>query len=224
MNKNLRKLTLIIIAILSLTSLIAAKNKPSEISANYFPIESNVAMVYKSSFGEAITQYFHDGEFAISSSEADDFKYRQIMVIKESGVYVKETYQFLNVFLFINKESTITYEEPLLRFPLPMSPGMAWSWEGDQYSDGDTSIVEVTGQVVDTEYITTTAGRFETIKLKTIVEGESGSKNIVTEWFAEDIGLIKAEIVIEGGGIMGFLRDILGYGTIEFELEEIRKQ
>ncbi|MCF8357101.1 MAG: hypothetical protein K9H48_21880, partial [Melioribacteraceae bacterium] len=123
-----------------------------------------------------------------------------------------------------NKESTLTYEEPLLRFPLPLSPGMVWSWEGDEYSDGDTSRIKVTGQVFDTEFITTTAGRFETIKLKTIVEGASGSKNSVTEWFAEDIGLIKAEIVIEGGGMMGFLRDLLGYGTIEFELEEIREK
>jgi hypothetical protein len=36
--------------------------------------------------------------------------------------------------------------------------------------------------------------------------------------------MIKAKIIIEGGGVMGFLRDILGYGTIEFELKEIRKQ
>ncbi|MCF8356483.1 MAG: hypothetical protein K9H48_18720, partial [Melioribacteraceae bacterium] len=121
MNKNLRRLTLIIIVTLSLTSLITTKNNPSKISTNYFPVENNIAMVYKSSFGEAITEYFQDGEFAISSSEADDFKYRQIMIIKENGVYVKETYQFLNIFLFINKESTLTYEEPLLRFPLPLS-------------------------------------------------------------------------------------------------------
>lgn len=224
MSKNLKWLTLIVIAVFSFTSLVSTKDRLTEITANYFPVENNVEMVYKSSFGEAITQYFQDGEFAISSSEADDFKYRQIMIIKDRGVYVKETYQFLNIFLFINKESTITYEEPLLRFPLPMYPGMEWSWEGDEYSGGDTSIVKVTGEVFDKEFITTAAGKFETTKLKTIVEGASGSKNSVTEWFAEDIGLIKAEIIIEGGGMMGFLRDLLGYGTIEFELEEIRKQ
>lgn len=224
MHNKLKYLLLTLIVVLLLTDLIPAKDKPSEISTNYFPIESNVAMVYKSSFGKAITQYFQDGIFAVSSSEGDDFTYRQIMIIKDDGVYVKETYQYFNIFLFINKEATVTYGEPLLRFPLPLAPGMAWNWEGDEYSDGDTSIVKVSGQVLDTEIITTAAGSFETIKLQTIIEGESGSKNNVTEWYAEDIGLIKAEIVIEGGGMMGFLRDILGYGTIEFELEEIRKQ
>jgi hypothetical protein len=42
--------------------------------------------------------------------------------------------------------------------------------------------------------------------------------------YAEGIGLIKAKVIIEGGGIMGFVRDVLGYETIEFELKEIRKQ
>lgn len=118
-------------------------------------------MVYKSSFGETMTEYFRDGEFAIISSEADDFKYRQIVIVKNDGVCVKETYHYFSVFLFINSESTITYEDPLLRFPLPISPGMMWSWEGDEYSDGDTNIVKVSGQVFDTEYVTTPAGKFE---------------------------------------------------------------
>jgi len=37
--------------------------------------------------------------------------------------------------------------------------------------------------------------------------------------FAESCRVYK----YEGGGVMGFLRNILGYGTIEFELKEIRK-
>jgi hypothetical protein len=40
----------------------------------------------------------------------------------------------------------------------------------------------------------------------------------------EEIGVIKTKIIIEGGGVEGVLRDILGYGTIEFELKEIGKQ
>lgn len=224
MTNNLKSCIVLLLTMVTFSGLITAKDKLIKTTTSYFPMKNNVAMIYKSSFGEAITQYFHDGEYAISSSEADDFKYKQIMIVKDEGVYVTETFQYINVFLFISTESTITYQEPLLRFPLPLSPGTVWSWEGDEYSDGDTSIVKVTGQVFDKEFITTTAGKFETIKLETIVEGESGSRNTVTEWFAEDIGLIKAEIIIEGGGMMGFLRDLLGYGTIEFELEEIRER
>src|ERR1035437_1167963 len=106
-------------------------------SSLYFPVNNNITLVYESTFGESITKYIKDGEFTISSSKADKFKYRQTLIIKEDGVYVKETYQLLNIFLFIKKEGTFTYNKPLLRFPLPLSPGMVWEWEGKEYSDGD---------------------------------------------------------------------------------------
>jgi hypothetical protein len=62
------------------------------------------------------------------------------------------------------------------------------------------------------------------LKIETTIENSSNSsRNIVTEWYAEKIGLVKAEIVIGGGGLMGIIRDLLGYGTITFELKEIRK-
>ncbi|MCX6175523.1 MAG: hypothetical protein NTZ27_12290 [Ignavibacteriales bacterium] len=208
----------------AMSDALSAKEKTVINSNSYFPVNNGITLVYKSSFGESITKYFQDGEFIISSSEADKFKYRQTLIIKEDGVYVKETYRFLKIFLFIKKEGTFTYGKPLLRFPLPLSPGMEWKWEGDEYSDGDTNKVKVTGKVLNKEFVITEAGRFEAIKLESIVEGSDNVKDIATEWFAEGIGLIKAKIMIEGGGAMGFLRDILGYGTIEFELKEIRKQ
>jgi len=105
-----------------------------------------------------------------------------------------------------------------------LSPGMEWKWEGDEYSDGDTNKVKVTGKALDKEFVNTTAGRFEAIRIESFIEGSSNMKNRVTEWYSEGIGLIKAKIIIEGGGLMGFMRDILGYGTIEFELKEIRKE
>jgi hypothetical protein len=84
--------------------------------------------------------------------------------------------------------------------------------------------VKVTGKVLGKEVVETDAGRFEAVKLESLVEGSSDLKNRVTEWYVEGIGLIKAKVIIEGGGIMGFVRDLLGYGIIEFELKEIRNQ
>ena len=216
--------SLLIFLIAALTGASLIKEKTNLISNSYFPINQNEELVYESSFGETITNYFQDGEFIISTSEADDFKYRQALVIKDDGVYVVETYQFVKIFLFVNKEGTSTYEKPLLRFPLPLLPGMEWKWEGDEYSDGDTNTVMVSGKVLGKGIVKTEAGSFEAIKIESLVEGSSDLKNRVTEWYAEDIGLIKAKVIIEGGGIMGFVRDILGYGTIEFELKEIREQ
>jgi len=222
-NNSIYVITLLIFFAL-LRNVLLANENPVIISKSYFPADNNITLIYESSFGESITKYYQDGEFTISSSQADKFKYKQTLIIKNDGVYVKETYQYLKILLFIKKESSFTYVRPLLRFPLPLSPGMQWSWEGDEYSNGDTNKVKVTGRAIDKEFVQTKAGRFEAIKLESFVEGSGNSKNRVTEWYAEGIGMIKAKIIIEGGGVMGFLRDILGYGTIEFELKEIRKQ
>ena len=224
MKNNFIYLILLILLIAALSGASLNKVKTNLISISYFPVNKDAELVYESSFGETITKYFQDGEFTVSSSEADDFKYRQALMIKEDGVYVIETYQFVKIFLFINKEATSSYGKPLLRFPLPLLPGKSWEWEGNEYSDGDTNTVKVTGKVIGKEIVETDAGRFEAVKLESLVEGSSDLKNRVTEWYAEGIGLIKAKVIIEGGGIMGFVRDILGYGTIEFELKEIRNQ
>lgn len=217
------------IYILPLLILLAALNntlsaKKAAIVNSYFPVYDNRSLVYSSSFGESITKYFRDGEFTVSSSNSDKFKYRQTLVIKEEGVYVKETYQYLKVLLFVKKEETYTYNKPMLRFPLPLIPGKEWKWEGEEYSKNGTSKVKIAGKVLGKEFVKTKAGSIEAIKIESVVEGSAGSKNIVTEWFAKDIGLIKAKIIVEGGGMMGFMRDFLGYGTLDFELTEIRNK
>lgn len=213
----------ILILLLSTISVYSSdKEKIIKNSNSYFPISNGKTLVYESSFGESSTKYFQEGEFTISLSEGDDFKYKQTLIIKEEGVYVKEMYQYLKIFLFIKKEATVTYNKPLLRFPLPLLPGTEWKWEGEEYSDDETNIVKVSGKAFNKEFIMTKAGRIEAIKLETLIESGDDVKNRVTEWYAEGLGLIKAKIVIEGGGMMGLLRDVLGYGTIEFELAEIR--
>jgi len=64
-------------------------------------------LIYESSFGESVSKYFSDGEFTVSSSEADKFKYKQTLLIKKDGIYVKETYQYLKVLLFIKKRRNL---------------------------------------------------------------------------------------------------------------------
>jgi hypothetical protein len=222
MKKRFINIIFLILLFTALNDASLNNEKTPAIKNSYFPVNNSIELIYNSSFGECITTYTQDGELTISSSEADDFEYRQALIIKEDGIFVAETYQYLKILLFISKEATSTYGKPLLRFPLPLLPGMEWEWEGDEYSDGDTSKVKVTGKVIGKEFVMTDAGRFEAIRIESLVEGSSDTKNRVTECYAEGIGLIKAEIIVEGGGFMGFMRDLLGYGTIEFELEEIK--
>jgi hypothetical protein len=213
---------LLILFVITIKDASSDKNKVAINSNSYFPINNSKTLIYKSTFGECITTYTQDGELTISSSEADDFEYRQSLNIKEDGIYKTETYQYLKIFLFIKKEAISTYGKPLLRFPLPLLPGTGWKWEGEEYSDDEKYNVKVSGKVLGNEFVTTKAGTFEAIKLETIVESSSETKNKVTEWITEGVGLLKAKIIIDDGGFMGFMRDLLGYGTIEFELEEIK--
>jgi hypothetical protein len=215
---------LVLLLFAALNGASSTKENSVKDSDSYFPANKKITLVYESSFGDSFTKYSKKGEFTISSSEADKFKYRQTLLINEDGVYVTETYQFLKIFLFINKEATFTYGKPLLLFPFPLQPGMKWEWDGDEYSDGNTNKVKVTGKAIDDEIIITKAGTFDAIKLESVVESSTNTKNTVTEWYAKGTGLIKANIVIEGGGLEGTLRDFLGYGTINFELKEIRNQ
>jgi len=224
MKKRFINIILLILLFTALNDTSLNKDKTPVISNSYFPVNNSIELVYKSSFGECITTYTQDGELTISSSEADDFEYKQSLNIKEDGIYVTETYQYLKIFLFIKKEATSTYGKPLLRFPLPLLPGTEWKWEGEEYSDDEKFNVNISGKVIGTEFVITNAGIFEAIKLETIVESSSDTKNIVTEWYTQGVGLIKANIIVEGGGFLGFMRDLLGYGTIEFELEEIKNQ
>ncbi|MDP2302931.1 MAG: hypothetical protein Q8N03_10970 [Ignavibacteria bacterium] len=200
------------------------KKKNIFVPSIYFPVNNGVTLIYKSSFGESSSKCFQEGDFTISLSKGDDFQYKQTLMIKDDGVYSIETYQYFKIFLFFTKEATVTYNKPLLRFPLPLLPSTEWEWEGKEYSNDESNKVKVSGKAFFKEFVITKAGKFEAIKIETIVESASGAKNIVTEWYSEDLGLIKAKIIIDGGGIMGLLRDVLGYRTIEFELNEIRRE
>ncbi|MDR3611498.1 MAG: hypothetical protein P4L27_13100 [Ignavibacteriaceae bacterium] len=220
MKRNIIYILLLLLILAALNNTFLAKNKI--VINTYFPVNNNKTLVYNSSFGKSITKNSGDGDLTITSSKSDKFRYSQKLIIKEDGVYVKETYQFLNILLFIKKEETYTYNKPLLRFPLPLTAGREWKWDGEEYSKNGTDKVKITGKVFHKEFVITKAGTFEAIKLESVVESSTNEKNKITEWYVEGIGLIKAKIMIEGGGIMGFLRDILGYSTIEFELKEIR--
>jgi hypothetical protein len=200
----------------------AAVNK-GESAATYFPLNEKIILVYESSFGETSSTYTGDESALVISNEGGKFKYRQTLIVKDDGVYVKDTYQYFKIFLFLKKENSITYPKPLLRFPLPLETGREWKCESMEYCDGDSNKIAISGKVIGRETIVTKAGSFSAFRIESNLVNETGMKNKLTEWYAEGIGLIKVNILIEGGGISGLLRDLLGYGEINFELKEIKK-
>jgi hypothetical protein len=215
----------ILFMLLAASAIAVAADKPIKKSfgRELFPLSETTQYIYNSSFGEATIKAFVSKGFIEMNSLADNFKYNQKLVMTDKGIFVTETYQKIKLLLFIEKENKVTYNRPLLRYSFPLYVGKEWNDSATEYIDDDSNKVNLTGKVLAQEDVQTGAGIFNALKLVATVESETGSKNVVTEWLSEDVGLVKAKIEIKGGGIMGFARDILGYGTIDFVLKEIKK-
>ncbi|KAF0141720.1 MAG: hypothetical protein FD122_1275 [Stygiobacter sp.] len=213
----------LLILLLAAYSILSATDKPVKkiYGKELFPLSGTTKYIYDSSFGDATTKVALANGLIENKSEADNFKYHQKLEMRESGLFIHETYQYIKLLIFIKKETKVTYNKPFQRYAFPLFVGKEWNDEAIEYINGDSNKVNVTGKVLAEEEMATKAGKFTALKIETTVESATGSKNIVTEWIAAGIGLVKARIEIKGGGLMGFARDILGYGTINFELKEI---
>lgn len=188
----------------------------------YFPVNINQKLVYSSTLGDANLKVEKEDQLVIFKYEGKDFLYHQYFTINSRGIFISEVYQKIKLLLFITKESKVSYNEPLPRMEFPLYINKQWNWRGKEINNGDISDLEVEANLIGIEEIFTPAGTFETIKIKTVINTSDGTRNIVTEWFAKDVGLVKMTLYIEGGGLMGFLRDVLGYGEIKFELKQIK--
>jgi hypothetical protein len=186
-----------------------------------FPSNATKQFVYESTFGETNTISLIQGGHIETKSQSDIFKYFQKLDLKDDGLYVVTTYQWLKILKIFTKENNITYTTPLKRYALPLYVGLEWKDETTEIIDGEPNQVTLNAKVLAEEEIQTLAGKFTALKIQTIVESVDGSKNIVTEWIAENIGLVKSIIEIKGGGITGLIRDILGLGKLKFELKKI---
>jgi len=195
--------------------------KNGDISGNYFPLTGNHTLIYKTSFGDEKSKLIYENGYYLFKNDGDKFTYYQKLLINESGVYVLSVYQKVHVFLFINSEANVHYNKPLLRIPFPVQAGKKWNWSGLEIKDNDTGTVNVSGKIIGIDSVSTPAGKFAAVKIKSLIVSSAGSKNEITEWFAKDIGMVKMQIAIQGGGVMGMLRNLLGYHNIDFELKKI---
>lgn len=206
----------------SFVSAASTKNvKP--IGTDYFPIDLKKRLIYNSSLGDLELKVTEEKNTHLFSYESDKFKYKQRLFINNKGLFVVETYQKIKLLLFITKEGNYTYDKPLLRIPFPVEVGQEWTWDGIEFVNNETRSVKIKGKVSAFETISIAAGKFDALKVETTLETSNGTKNIMTEWYAKNLGLVKMHISIEGGGALGFVRDILGYKTIDFELKEIQQ-
>lgn len=204
---------------------ISTSNKSDKtFGKEYFPTEIKKTLIYDSSFGDLELKVTKDKNIHLFSYDSEKFKYRQKLFVDDKGLFVNETYQKIKLLLFLTKEGNYVYDKPLLRIPFPVKVGQEWTWDGKEYVNDETHTVNIKAKASKFEKITLPAGSFETLRVETTLETSNGTKNVLTEWYAKDLGMVKMLVSIEGGGMLGFARDILGYGTITFELKEIRNK
>ena len=188
----------------------------------YFPTDIKNKLIYDSSFGELELKISKENTVSVFNLDSEKFKYMQKIFVTDDGYYVTEMYQKVKLLLFITKEGKYVYDHPLLRVPLPVKIGDEWTWKGKEFVDDETHTVNVKGKALAFESITVPAGKYDALEIQSTLETSKGSKNILTEWYAENLGMVKMKVEIQGGGILGFARDVLGYGEIIFDLKEIR--
>lgn len=232
--KNYYLITIFIWALVFIPSDFYPQSKENEISntlnsdktfgKEYFPTEIKKTLLYDSSFGDLELKVTKEKNVYLFSYDSEKFKYRQKLFVNDNGLFVNETYQKIKLLLFITKEGNYVYDKPLLRIPFPVKVGQEWTWYGKEFVNDETHTVNIKGKASKFETITLPAGKFETLKVETTLETSNGTKNLLTEWYAKDLGMVKMLVSIEGGGMLGFARDILGYGTITFELKEIKNK
>jgi hypothetical protein len=200
----------------------ASINDEVKFGKEYFPTELKKKLIYDSSFGDLELKVTKEKEIYLFSYDSNTFKYRQKLFVNDDGLFVNETYQKIKLLLVITKEGKYVYDKPLLRVPFPVQVGQEWSWNGNEFINDETHTVNLKAKAAKFETITTPAGKFEALKVETTLETSQGTKNNLTEWYAKDLGMVKMQIAIKGGGMLGFARDILGYGTIVIELKEMK--
>jgi len=183
--------------------------------SEYFPLTAEVGYKFKSNAGETIATVENKNKGVAITYDAPNFSYKQSLFKTEKGIFLTRTET--HAFLFFGND--ISYPEPVLRIPLPLKTGDTWQWEGLEVEDEDTTRLTIKGKAIGEEKVETAGGTFSCLRIELEVSSENGSQNMVNEWFAPGLGLVKSHAKLEGSGITYILQKMLGLDEITFELE-----
>lgn len=191
----------------------------------YIPFNDKLILVYNSTFDDAVSKTDVVNGTYVWESVADNFTYRQKYKFFNDELYITETYQKIKVLLFFKNEKSVTYNKNLLKIPFPVKTGQQWTCDRTEYlANGDSNKINLVSKCIGAEELTTPAGKFNCMKLETNIKSTDGSTNIVEEWIAPNVGLVKLRVRMFGGGFTGTMRDILGLGELLFELKQIKNR
>jgi hypothetical protein len=184
----------------------------------YFPLKKNATYKYDSNLGSTTAKTRSEGSGISLSLDSGGILYKQNLYSDSTGIYLT---QVENKALFFGRK--VTYNKPVLRIPFPLKIGDTWKWEGfEKHENGDVSKMLLKGKLISEETIETQAGKFNCIKLSLEIYTES-STNIMTEWLAPNIGIVKLDAKMNGGGLASLIQKFMGLSEVQFTLNKIEK-
>ena len=71
------------------------------------------------------------------------------------------------------------------------------------------------------EKIMVPAGEFHCLKVTFTSVSDDGTTSSSTQWLARGVGIVKADIAVDAGGLTGFIIALLGFDTYQLELTEM---
>lgn len=214
-------MTRIILFLFTFLILLHSIGDDKKYGKEYTPGLNKSKFNYLTSFGETNANIDIINDRLIVFMKSDKFTYKQTFKITEEGLYLLEVYQKVKPVFFYTNERNVTYDKPLLKLSYPMWVGKEWISERTEYFDDDSTKLKVHCKVIAEEEVNTLAGKFTALRIQTSMKASDGSENIVNEWIAPNLGTVKVVLTMKGGGILGTIRKILGYGEITFELKDI---
>ena len=189
---------------------------PKQFGSEYMPLNTDKEYIFETSLGEATSFVEEEDEKLILVFENSFATYKQELIKKEDGIYLTGT---ANEVVFSG--SSITYSSPVLRIPFPLEIGKEWKWEGYEYYKDDSSRVTFEGIVQAEEKVETESGTFECLKIGLKISKPGRTPNLITEWLAPNIGVVKSSTSMSDKGFTGLVKSVLGIDNFEMLLLEI---
>ncbi len=185
--------------------------------AEHFPLEENLGWRYNSNLGEVKSTVIVENERLTIDSRSRRLDIVQNYILAPEGVFLTSAES--RAFLYFSRR---TYHPYFLRFPAEIPIGRTWEWKGKEVMDRK-KIVEsrAQGVIEGREKVTVPAGEFDCLRVTVETVSDDGTVSSSTQWLAPRVGIVKAEVEIEAGGISGLLISLLGFDTYFLELLEM---
>lgn len=182
---------------------------------DHFPLKNGLRWKYDSNLGEVVSWMVLTGKRCTLISRAPHLKIKQELLLSKEGVLM--TGGESKIYFFTTRR---VYRPPLLRFPIPLAVGRSWSWQGKEIVNGKPMNCKMDGVMEGRETIRVPAGEFHCLKVKVTTVSDDGTSSS-TQWLAPGVGVVKAVIEIDAGGLTGFLMRLLGLDEFRLELKEM---